>query len=108
MMEPLLLERVRQRPDDVLLPDQRREIPRSPLAGEHLIGHDGILSVGVAREVSLRWFLADARPEPEARCAAAQARTPSPAIGRGGFRAPCGTAAAREGLASLTPGTCSK
>ena len=51
-MEPLLLERVRQRPDDVLLPDQRREIPRSPLAGEHLIGHGGILSAGVAREVS--------------------------------------------------------
>ena len=39
VMQPLLLERVPQCPDDVLLPHQAAEVPRPPLAGKYLIAH---------------------------------------------------------------------
>ena len=39
-MQALLIERVAQRLDHVLLPDQRLERARTPLAGENLVRHD--------------------------------------------------------------------
>ena len=45
VVQALLIQRVAQRPDHVLLPDQRLERARSPLAGENLVGHDGFLSI---------------------------------------------------------------
>ena len=44
VMQALLLQRVGQRPHDVLLPNEAGEVARPPLAGEHLIGHARILS----------------------------------------------------------------
>jgi hypothetical protein len=44
-METPAVERVRERPDDVLLADERSEILRTPLACENLIGHREIVSV---------------------------------------------------------------
>jgi hypothetical protein len=44
-MQTLLIQRVAQSLDDVLLPDQRLERARTPLASENLVGHDGFLSI---------------------------------------------------------------
>jgi len=43
VMQALLIQRVAQRLDHVLLPDQRLERARTPLAGENLVRHDGFL-----------------------------------------------------------------
>ncbi|BEH18717.1 hypothetical protein V4E86_16080 [Burkholderia pseudomallei] len=43
-MQTPAVERVRERPDDVLLADERSEILRTPLACENLIGHREIVS----------------------------------------------------------------
>ncbi|GAQ30522.1 hypothetical protein SAMD00023378_4205 [Ralstonia sp. NT80] len=39
MVQALLFERMRERAHHVLLTDERGEIARAPLAGEHLITH---------------------------------------------------------------------
>jgi hypothetical protein len=44
VVQALLVQRVRQGAHDVLLPDQRLEGTRPPLAREDLIAHGGILS----------------------------------------------------------------
>ncbi|ERJ41197.1 hypothetical protein L810_0018 [Burkholderia sp. AU4i] len=49
VMETPAVERVRERPDDVLLADERSEILRTPLACENLIGHREIVSVTLRR-----------------------------------------------------------
>ncbi len=46
VMQALFVQRVAQRSDDVLLPDQRLERARTPLAGEDLVRHEGILAAG--------------------------------------------------------------
>ena len=43
VMQALLIERVAQRLDHVLLSDQRLERAGTPLAGENLVRHDGFL-----------------------------------------------------------------
>src|SRR5206468_10445766 len=45
VVQALLIQRVAQRLDHVLLPDQRFERARTPLAGENLVRHDGFLSI---------------------------------------------------------------
>ncbi|VWC31277.1 hypothetical protein BPS26883_06424 [Burkholderia pseudomultivorans] len=49
VMETPAVERVRERPDDVLLADERSEILRTPLACENLIGHREIVSATLRR-----------------------------------------------------------
>ena len=39
MMDATALERVAERPHDMFLPDQGREISRAPCAGQDLVGH---------------------------------------------------------------------
>ncbi|MDR9256640.1 hypothetical protein FEP14_03177 [Burkholderia multivorans] len=49
VMKTPAVERVRERPDDVLLADERSEILRTPLACENLIGHREIVSATLPR-----------------------------------------------------------
>ena len=42
MVKPAAVQRIGQRRDDVLLPDQLAERLRSPLAGERLVGHANV------------------------------------------------------------------
>ena len=59
VMQPLLGERIGQRPDDVLLPDQFGKRFGPPLAGEDL-GHDGSV---LALRANLRgWFMGKSAP----------------------------------------------
>ena len=39
MMQPAVVERVRQRPHHVVLTDQRREVTRAPFASQYLMCH---------------------------------------------------------------------
>ena len=41
LKQPLLIESMRERADDVVLPDKRRKVARAPLAGQDGIGHAG-------------------------------------------------------------------
>ncbi len=52
VVQAFLIQRVAQRLDHVLLPDQRLERARTPLAGENLVGHDGFLSI---LDTNIRW-----------------------------------------------------
>ncbi|GGC21929.1 hypothetical protein GCM10011572_49220 [Pseudoduganella buxea] len=54
MVQPAGTERMRQGTDDVLLADQRFEIPGAILTGEDLIGHGRILPQTSGREVNNR------------------------------------------------------
>jgi hypothetical protein len=50
VVQPLLLQRVLQGLHDMLLPHQRPEIARAPLAGEDLVAHGPILPAGQWRK----------------------------------------------------------
>src|SRR6266702_6074365 len=52
VVQALLIQRVAQRLDHVLLPDQRLERARTPLAGENLVRHDGFLSILDPKQVA--------------------------------------------------------
>ena len=41
MVKPTGAQRMGKRPNDVVLPDQGREVARTPFAGENLVGHVG-------------------------------------------------------------------
>src|SRR6267143_955334 len=52
VMQALLIQRIAQRLHDVFLPDQRLECARTPLAGENLVRHDGLLSILDTKQVA--------------------------------------------------------